>query len=51
METEGYWRNEYKKLEQQLRETYAQVNYYVIENTKLREENVKLREQLNEQSV
>lgn len=51
METEGYWRNEYKKLELQLRETYAQVNYYVNENTKLREENVKLREQLNEQSV
>ena len=51
METESHWRNEHKKLELQLRETYAQVNYYVNENTKLREENVKLREQLNEQSV
>ena len=49
METEGYWRNEYKKIELQLRETYAQINYYVNENTKLREENVKLREQLNAQ--
>jgi regulator of replication initiation timing len=53
METEGYWRNEYKKLELQLRETYAQVNYYVNENTKLREENVVLRDKLgiSEQSV
>jgi regulator of replication initiation timing len=45
METEGYWRNEYKKLEQQLRETYAQVNYYVRENTRLREENEMLKAQ------
>lgn len=46
METESHWRNEHKKLELQLRETYAQVNYYVNENTKLREENVVLRDKL-----
>jgi len=51
METEGYWRNECRKLQDELRQVYQQVNYYVVENTKLREENVVLREQLNEQSV
>ena len=43
METEGYWRNECKKLQEELRQVYQQVNYYVNENTKLREENVVLR--------
>ena len=53
METEGYWRNEYSKLQEELRKVYQQVNYYVNENTKLREENVVLRDKLgtNEQSV
>ena len=51
METEGYWRNEYKKLQEELREVYKQVNYYVVENTKLREENVLLREKLDAQPL
>jgi len=46
METESYWRNEYKKLQEEMRQVYQQVNYYVNENTKLREENVVLREKL-----
>jgi len=44
--TEGYWRNEHSKLQEELRKVYQQVNYYVNENTKLREENVVLREKL-----
>jgi regulator of replication initiation timing len=53
METESYWRNEHKKLQEEMRQVYQQVNYYVNENTKLREENVALREKLgiNAQSV
>jgi regulator of replication initiation timing len=46
MENEGYWRNEYKKLQEELRQVYQQVNYYVNENTKLREANVVLRNKL-----
>ena len=48
METESYWRNECKKLQEELRQVYQQVNYYVNENTKLREENVMLRESFHE---
>jgi len=45
METEGYWRNEANKIQLQLREAYAQINYYVNENTRLREENELLKAQ------
>jgi len=55
METEGYWRNEYNKLQEEMRQVYQQVNYYVRENTRLREENELLKAQFlgsgSEQSV
>jgi len=48
MTTESYWRHEHAKLQEELREVYQQVNYYVIENTKLREENERLRSEQGE---
>jgi regulator of replication initiation timing len=40
---ESHWRHQVDLLKEELREVYKQVNYYVVENTKLREENERLR--------
>jgi len=44
MGTESYWRHEHSKLQEELRQVYQQVNYYVNENTRLREENETLKD-------